>query len=83
MYVSSGCRNLILIEFAVLVLLFPFFLKGDDDEADEDVDHEESDDDDVDEEEDGNTWSTVVQGTEVLAVRVNAAVHQPTKVVQA
>lgn len=76
---SNDQKNLVLVQFAVLVLLFAFFLKRHNDEADEDVDHEESNDDYVDEEEDGDRRSTVVQWTEILAVRINPSIHQPSK----
>ena len=71
--------NLILVELAVLVLLFALVLEGDDDEADEDVDHEERDDDDVDEVEDGDDRSMIVHWTVVGRVRVHALVHQSVK----
>jgi len=66
---------LILVELAVLVLLFAFFLERDDHEADKDVHHEERDHDDVDEVEDGHCWPMIVHWTVILGVRVDTAMH--------
>jgi len=59
---------LVLVEFAVLVLLFAFLLERDDDEADEDVNHEESDDDDVDDIKQCHRWTVVIHRTHALAI---------------
>lgn len=40
--------HLIFVQFAVPIFLFAFLLEGDNDKADEDIDHEEGNDDDVD-----------------------------------
>ena len=74
--VRQGREDLIFVEFTVLVLLFTLVLEGDDDEADEDVDHEERDDDNVDEVEDGDDRSMVVNRAVVGRVRVHAFIHQ-------
>jgi len=65
---SCSTTNLILVEFAVLVLLFALLLKRHDNEAYEDVDHKECDDDYVDEVEDGDGWTMVQFRTTVLGV---------------
>ncbi len=62
--------HLVLVKLAVLVRRLALVLEGDDDEADEDVDHEEGDDDDVDEVEDGHDGPVVVDGAHVLGVGV-------------
>ncbi len=66
---------LVLVQLAVLVGRLSLVLEGDDDEADEDVDHEEGDDDDVDEVEDGDDGAVVVDGAHVLLVRVDGDVQ--------
>lgn len=59
---------LILIEFTIFVLFFPFILKGDDNKTHKDIHHEESDHNDVEHEINGNpgsiilTWSIVDRG---------------------
>ena len=70
---------LILVQLAVLVLLFALLLECDDDKTDENVDHEERDDDDVNEVEDGDRLSVVVYRAQTLAVRVDTRVHQTEK----
>ena len=69
-------RYLIFIQFAVLILLFTFILKSDNDETDEDVDHEEGDDDDVDEVIAGYERSEVVHRPLVFFVRIYGHVQQ-------
>ena len=66
---------LVLVQLAVLVGGLALVLEGDDDEADEDVDHEEGEDDDVDDVEDGHVGTVVVHGTHVLGVRVDGHVQ--------
>ena len=70
-------KYLIFVQFAVLVLLFSFILKGDDNETDKDVDHEEGNDNNVDEVETGDQGSVVVHRTFVLRVRINRHIQQP------
>jgi len=70
-------KYLIFIQFAVLVLLFSFILKGDNNETDKDVDHEEGNDNNIDEVETGDQGSVVVHRTFVLRVRINRHIQQP------
>lgn len=69
--------NLIFVQLTVLILFLPLLLKCDDDEAHKDVHHEERYDDDVDDEEDGDLHAVVVDGADVLSVRVDGFVQQP------
>lgn len=69
--------NLIFVQLTVLILFLPLFLKCDDDKAHKDVHHEERYDDDVDDEEDGDLHAVVVDGADVLSVRVDGFVQQP------
>ena len=66
---------MILVEFAVLIFHFSLLLEGDNDETDEDVHHEEGNDDDVDDKEDGDDHAVVVDGTDVLSVRVYGSIQ--------
>lgn len=61
----------VFIQFTVLVLLLAFVLKGDDNEADKDVDHEEGDDDDEHYVEYGHPFAGIVDGPEASRVRVD------------
>ena len=68
---------LIFVQFAILVLLFSFILKSDDNETDKDVNHEEGNDNDVDEIKAGDQRSVVVHRAFVLRVRINRHIQQP------
>lgn len=69
--------NLIFVQLTVLILFLSLLLEGDDDKTHKDVHHEKSDDNDVDDEEDGDLHTVVVDGADVLSVRVNGFVQQP------
>ena len=66
---------LVLVQLTVLVFLLSLLLECDNDETDEDVHHEEGNDDDVDDKEDGDDHAVVVDGTDVLSVRVYGSIQ--------
>lgn len=67
-------QHLVLIQLTVFIFLLSLLLERDNDETDEDVHHEEGNDDDIDDEEDGDDHAVVVDGSDVLGVRVDGPV---------
>jgi 1,4-dihydroxy-2-naphthoate octaprenyltransferase len=59
---------LVLVELAVLVLLFAFVLECDDDKTDEYVDHEECNDDNVNKVKYSHNWSVIVDWAVIFGV---------------
>lgn len=74
-YKTNKKHYLVLIQLTVLIFLLSLLLECDNDETNEDVHHEEGDDDDVDDEEDGDDHAVVVDGADVLSVRVYGPVQ--------
>ena len=62
---------LIFVKLAVFVGRLSLLLEGNNDKTDEDVHHEEGDDNDVDEIKYSNNGPEVVDGSNVLSIRIN------------
>lgn len=71
---------LIFIQFTILVLLFSFILKSNDDKTNKDVHHKESDNDDKDKVENGDKRLVVINGSVVLLVGINRFIQQPVQI---
>ena len=74
--IDWGITCLIFIQSAVFEFFLALLLKGDDNEADEDVHHEEGDDNDVDDKVDGDVGPVVEERPVVLLVGVDGFVGQ-------
>lgn len=68
-------RYLVLVQLTVLIFLLSLLLECYNDETNEDVHHEEGNDDNVDDEEDGDDHTVVVDGADVLSMRVYGLVQ--------
>lgn len=62
----------------MFVFLFPFILKGHNDETDKDIDHKKCDDDNINDEENCNVRPIIERRSSIFCVGIDGFICQPT-----